>query len=336
MDLEAHRAGRDASQVLRAGEEVPHRVDVGGDVVAAAEDVLRHRAVLELYKVCTRLDTRVRAPGCQGVVQCSVLKLSEGWRPPAPVRHLVPARPAAGTTTRPSPMPSRAGAPSCRCSCSTNDCWRRAPLRDPGSCAARSPSSTFAARAREPAARAPRRSPNRGARAWRGSSAPRSCSRATRSRPMAGGGTRLSLRCSSGTVARLELHEGLLLVEPERGPHGRGPPLHGVHALLARARPSPAPCPPAGPSVDPHGGPIDVRRAPCPRPGRRHSRACRPQVRRAARERLERWVSGGLAGYRADRDGLDGVGTSHLGVRPALRDALAAAGRGGRARGQWS
>ena len=50
VDLEAHRAGRDAAQVLCAREEVPHRIDVGGDLVSAPEDVLRHR----FFLACTK------------------------------------------------------------------------------------------------------------------------------------------------------------------------------------------------------------------------------------------------------------------------------------------
>ena len=46
VDLEAHRARRDAPEVLRAREEVPHGIDVGGDLMSAVEDVLGHRAVL--------------------------------------------------------------------------------------------------------------------------------------------------------------------------------------------------------------------------------------------------------------------------------------------------
>ncbi len=112
---------------------------------------------------------------------------------------------------------------------------------------------------------------------------------------------------------RLELHQGLLLVEPHEVHTAEGRPYTvftpfwralgrvGRRALLPA--PVSIPTPPLSVSSEalPEAGPAPLPGLPTPGEA-------------AARERLERWVSDGLAGYRADRDGLDGAGTSHLGA----------------------
>ena len=111
----------------------------------------------------------------------------------------------------------------------------------------------------------------------------------------------------------LELHEGLLLVEPHEVHTAEGRPYtvftpfwRALGRVQRRALlPAPVSMPAVAPSMSgealPEAGPAPLPGLPTPGEA-------------GARERLERWVNGGLAGYRADRDGLDGVGTSHLGA----------------------
>jgi deoxyribodipyrimidine photo-lyase len=108
----------------------------------------------------------------------------------------------------------------------------------------------------------------------------------------------------------LRARRGLLLVEPEDlgGEDSRAPsvfsPFWRRTAAMERRGVLPAPdrVPPAP----------DVRGEPSPHPGPGVPGSLPQPGEAAARDRVDAWVRGGLAGYADGRDRLDGTGSSHL------------------------
>ena len=111
----------------------------------------------------------------------------------------------------------------------------------------------------------------------------------------------------------LELRDGLLLADPDDVRTGDGRPYTVFtpfwRALGRTARRTLLSAPSAIPSAT-----AAIRGDTLPAPGDAPLPGLPTPGEPAAQQRLDRWVADGLGRYRADRDGLDGAGTSRLGA----------------------
>jgi deoxyribodipyrimidine photo-lyase len=111
----------------------------------------------------------------------------------------------------------------------------------------------------------------------------------------------------------LLLRDGLLLADPEQLRTGAGAPYTVFTPFWRKLQQQPrrmaVPAPTAiSTSPELLGSPPSMDAGPAPSPG------LPDPGETAARERLERWVAGGLSGYADGREHLDGSGSSHLGA----------------------
>lgn len=111
----------------------------------------------------------------------------------------------------------------------------------------------------------------------------------------------------------LALREGLLLADPERVRTGAGTPYTVFTPFWRKLRVEPRRALLSAPTTVPtapdlRGASPTLDAGPAPAPGLPEPGEA------AARERLERWVAGGLADYADGRERLDGSGSSHLGA----------------------